>query len=94
MPSQQDGNGNWRDICKPITADFRRQLNEAVVEGYSAAIERMQATLEAAKGVNEKPSLSRRFERKCREGKKSAGKSTPAAKEGPSRCGRKIKNTG
>ena len=47
MPSQQDGNGNWRDICKPITADFRKQLNEAVAEGYGAAIEKMQATLEA-----------------------------------------------
>ena len=38
MPSQQDGNGNWRDICKPITADFRKQLNEAVAEGYEMCI--------------------------------------------------------
>lgn len=58
MPSMQDGNGNWRDVCKPITADFRRQLTEAVVEGYGMAIEKMQATLDAARGVNEKPSLT------------------------------------
>ena len=33
MPSTQDGNGNWREVCKPIAADFRKQLNEAVAEG-------------------------------------------------------------
>ena len=27
MPSTQDNKGNWRDVCWPVTADFRRQLN-------------------------------------------------------------------
>lgn len=84
MPSQQDGNGNWRDICKPITADFRRQLNEAVVEGYSVAIEKMQATLEAAKGVNEKPSLTGALKENADKVKSQPVKA-PAAKESPSR---------
>ena len=26
MPSTQDNKGNWRDVCWPVTADFRRQL--------------------------------------------------------------------
>ena len=43
-------------VCKPITADFRKQLTDAVVEGYGAAIEKMQATLDAAKGAQKKPS--------------------------------------
>lgn len=84
MPSQQDGNGNWRDVCKPITADFRRQLNEAVVEGYSVAIEKMQATLEAAKGVNEKPSLTGALKENADKVKSQPVKA-PAAKESPSR---------
>lgn len=84
MPSQQDGNGNWRDICKPITADFRRQLNEAVVEGYNTAIEKMQATLEAAKGVNEKPSLTGALKENADKVKNQPVKA-PAAKDAPSR---------
>lgn len=39
MPATQDNKGNWRDVCWPVTADFRRQLNEALIEGYGAAIE-------------------------------------------------------
>lgn len=59
MPSQQDKNGNWRDICKPITADFRRQLTDAITEGYGVAIEKLQATLEASKNAAaERPSVT------------------------------------
>ena len=59
MPSQQDKNGNWRDICKPITTDFRRQLTDAITEGYGAAIEKLQATLEASKtAAAERPSVT------------------------------------
>lgn len=56
MPSMQDSNGRWHDVCKPVTADFRKQLTDAVAEGYGAAIEKMQATLDAARGAQEKPS--------------------------------------
>lgn len=59
MPSQQDKNGNWRDMCKPITADFRRQLTYAIVEGYGVAIEKLQATLEASRtAAAERPSVT------------------------------------
>lgn len=59
MPSQQDKNGNWRDMCKPITADFRRQLTDAIVEGYGVAIEKLQATLEASRtAAAERPSVT------------------------------------
>jgi stage V sporulation protein G len=56
MPSMQDSNGRWHDVCKPVTADFRKQLTDAVAEGYGAAIEKMQATLDAARGAQKKPS--------------------------------------
>ena len=84
MPSQQDGNGNWRDICKPITADFRKQLNEAVAEGYGAAIEKMQATLEAARGMNDRPSLSGALKENAGKVKSQPVKAA-AAKDGPAR---------
>ena len=43
MPSYQDNNGGYRDICFPITKEFRQQLNEAVVSEYQQTIEQMQA---------------------------------------------------
>jgi stage V sporulation protein G len=49
MPSVQDKDGKWRDIVKPITAQCRTQITEAVTEAYGIAIERMQATVEAAR---------------------------------------------
>ena len=58
MPSTQDKNGNWKDVCWPVTAEFRKQLNDALLDGYGQAIENLQATLEATKGAAEKPSLS------------------------------------
>lgn len=67
-----------------ITADFHRQLNEAVVEGYSVAIEKMQATLEAAKGMNDKPSLTGALKENADKVKNQPVKAA-AAKSGPSR---------
>lgn len=55
MPSTQDKNGNWKDVCWPVTAEFRKQLNDALLDGYGQAIENLQATLEATKGAAEKP---------------------------------------
>ena len=54
----QDKGGNWKDVCWPVTAEFRKQLNDALIDGYGQAIENLQATLEATKGAAEKPSLT------------------------------------
>ena len=56
-----------------MTADFRRQLGDALIEGYGQAIENLQATLEATRGA-EKAFPDRRPERKCRKGQDAAGK--------------------
>ena len=29
MPATQDKGGNWKDVCWPVTAEFRKQLNDA-----------------------------------------------------------------
>lgn len=39
MPSAKDKNGEYRDICFPVTADLRKQLNTAVLEGYEEAVQ-------------------------------------------------------
>ena len=61
MPSSRDANGKWHDVCKPVTADFRKQLTDAVAEGYETAIEKMQTTLDAAQGTPEKASVTDRL---------------------------------
>ena len=63
MPATQDKQGKWRDVCWPVTADFRKQLNDALIEGYGVAIESLQATLDATKAFP-----FRGTERKCRKG--------------------------
>ena len=50
MPSQPDRNGGYRDVAKPITKEFRSQLNEAVVEAHTTELDHLQARLAAARG--------------------------------------------
>ena len=82
MPSTQDGKGGWRDVCWPVTADFRKQLCDALIEGYGQAIENLQATLEATKGAAEKPSLTGALKENAGKVKSQPSK-TPAAKKEP-----------
>ena len=81
MPSTQDKQGKWRDVCWPVTADFRRQLNDALIGGYGQAIENLQATLEATKGAAEKPSLAGALKEKVGKVKTTPTKSAPAKNE-------------
>ena len=81
MPSTQDGQGKWRDVCWPVTADFRRQLNDALIEGYGVAIESLQATLDATRGAADKPSLSGALKENAGKVKNQPTKTTPAKNE-------------
>jgi stage V sporulation protein G len=38
MPSFKAGNGEYKDICFPVTKEFREQLNNAVIEAYKQAL--------------------------------------------------------
>jgi stage V sporulation protein G len=40
MPQVKDSKGEYRDICFPVTAEFRQQLNEAVLGAYAAECEK------------------------------------------------------
>ena len=81
MPSTQDKQGKWRDVCWPVTADFRRQLNDALIEGYGQAIENLQATLEATKGAAEKPSLTGALKENAGKVRTTPAKSAPVKNE-------------
>lgn len=39
MPQYQSKDGEWKDSCFPITADFRGDLCEAVLEAYYAEVD-------------------------------------------------------
>ena len=38
MPSYRTGSGEFRDICFPITAEFRTQMTEALTSAYKEAL--------------------------------------------------------
>ena len=42
MPSYKAGNGEYKDICFPVTKEFREQLNNAVIEAYKQALTQSQ----------------------------------------------------
>jgi len=42
MPSYKSGNGEYKDICFPVTAAFRQQLNDAVIDAYHQALSQSQ----------------------------------------------------
>ena len=77
MPSTQDKQGKWRYVCWPVTADFRRQLNDALIEGYGQAIENLQAT----RGAAEKPSLTGALKENAGKVKTQPAKPAPAKSE-------------
>jgi stage V sporulation protein G len=38
MPQFRAGDGQWKDICFPVSSDLRSRINEAVVGAYSEAV--------------------------------------------------------
>jgi stage V sporulation protein G len=43
MPSYKAGNGEYKDICFPVTKEFREQLNNTVINAYHQALTQSQA---------------------------------------------------
>ena len=39
MPQYKSRDGEWKDSCFPITADFREELSDAVLEAYEDEVE-------------------------------------------------------
>lgn len=42
MPSYKSGNGEYKDVCFPVTKEFREQLNNAVIDAYKQALTQSQ----------------------------------------------------
>ena len=45
MPSYKTSNGEYKDICFPITQECRKQLNDAVIGAYEQAITQSQNSM-------------------------------------------------
>ena len=45
MPSYRAGNGEYKDICFPITQECRKQLNDAVIGAYEQALTQSQSSM-------------------------------------------------
>ena len=39
MPQYKSKDGEWKDSCFPITAEFREELSDAVLEAYEEEVE-------------------------------------------------------
>ena len=56
MPSYKAGNGEYKDICFPVTKEFREQLNQAVIGAYNQALAQSQnAAPHQGEGQNAAP---------------------------------------
>ena len=75
MPSVQDSKGAYHDVCFPITADFRAKLQAAVLDGYTAAVDKVQDISAAHREYTEKPS----FKEQLNAGKEKAAERAAAA---------------
>lgn len=42
MPSYKSGSGEYKDVCFPVTKEFREQLNNAVIDAYKQALTQSQ----------------------------------------------------
>ena len=78
MPSKPDKTSRtgYRDTAKPITGDFRKQLQGAILEAYSAEIGRLRAVAAA----QERPSIKDQLEAGAKEAAKEKAARPPKEK--------------
>jgi len=57
MPSIKGSDGKYHDIAFPITADFRKQINSAILEGFTNAVDKVRSIGAAQREYAEKPSI-------------------------------------
>lgn len=75
MPQVKDSKGEYRDICHPVTAELRKQLNEAILGAYAAE--------------KEAPAKESTVD-KLREGKRDAKEKPAPAKAAKSKSGPEL----
>ena len=75
MPQTKDTKGEYRDIAFPVTKELREQLNKAILDAYSAEVE---------KGAHEKASVKEQIKEGAASEKEAPAKEAPAAAKGKS----------
>jgi stage V sporulation protein G len=41
MPGYKDKHGQWKDVCFPLSKDFRREMQKNLVEEYQRTLAQM-----------------------------------------------------
>ena len=60
MPSRKTENG-YKEVCFPVTKEFREQLHKAVLEGYRQAVTQNQVPVQAQDSAQENTPASMRM---------------------------------
>ena len=81
MPSIKGSDGKYHDIAFPITAGFRRQINSAILDGFTAAVDRVRNIGAAQREYTEKPSIKEQLHAGAEKGAKDTA-SRPAKNMG------------
>ena len=42
MPSRKTASGEYKDVCFPLNGDFRKEINDKVIEAYNKEVEQSQ----------------------------------------------------
>lgn len=42
MPSRKTANGEYKDVCFPLSGEFRKEITDIVIEAYNKATEQSQ----------------------------------------------------
>ena len=63
MPSKPDktSTSGYRDVAKPITADFRAQLTEAVTVAYHAEVEKLHTLAASIAPIGKQASIAKQM---------------------------------
>ena len=85
MPSTKGKDDRYHDIAFPITAEARKLLNETVLDGYAAAVNRLQDIGRAQGEFAKKPPIEEQLRASAaKAAERAAAKPVPAANRGKS----------
>ena len=62
MPSVKDLDGNYTDICFPITPEFRAQLHQTVIDAYHQSIAQLQGQSRSNAGYAAPPQTANQYD--------------------------------
>lgn len=65
MPSAKDRNGEYRDVCFPVTKELRQEINRVVLEAYEQALEKPSVREQLSEGGKNKETPAKEAKEKA-----------------------------